>query len=182
MSYERTAAMRERLRLAAAAMPRENGRFSKVASAGDEPAKPPDKAAEAGPVGKSRSAKPAPLTAKKPSTARLSRKTLVARVSKSIERELFAVGQLLGDSGLAPAQDAEAERRARTLASLARTLRELTQMQQSDNKQKASENDAIPRDIDELRRELARRLDGLIADAKAAHPDPAGSAVDGAAE
>jgi hypothetical protein len=35
------------------------------------------------------------------------------------------------------------------------------------------DDDTVPRDLDELRRKLAQRLDELVADAKAAHPGKA---------
>lgn len=95
---------------------------------------------------------------------------LVERVSRSIERELSRIDTILervGDDG----QHAEAERRARTLASLARTLKEVTNLRNEQEKQKPVDDDDIPRDIEQLRRELARRLEGLVAEAKVACPD-----------
>lgn len=99
---------------------------------------------------------------------------LVERVSRSIERELSRIDTILervGDDG----QHAEAERRARTLASLARTLKEVTNLRNEQEKQKPVDDDDIPRDIEQLRRELARRLEGLVAEAKIACPDEAGT-------
>lgn len=95
---------------------------------------------------------------------------LVERVSRSIERELSRIDTILervGDDG----QHAEAERRARTLASLARTLKEVTNLRNEQEKQKPVDDDDIPRDIEQLRRELARRLEGLVGEAKIACPD-----------
>jgi uncharacterized membrane protein YccC len=97
---------------------------------------------------------------------------LVERVSRSIERELLRIDTILerlGDDG----QQAEAERRARTLASLARTLKEVTNLRNEQEKQKPVDDDDIPRDIEQLRRELARRLEGLVAEAKTVCPDEA---------
>jgi hypothetical protein len=47
---------------------------------------------------------------------------LIERVTRAIERELSLIEVIVGGSHLKPQQRTEAERRARTLASLARTL------------------------------------------------------------
>ena len=96
---------------------------------------------------------------------------LIARVSRAIERELTQIEAIVGGHYVAPRQRTEAERRARTLASLARTLREVTALRLSEKKEKREDDDAVPRDLSELRLALARRLDQLVADAKTAHPD-----------
>lgn len=98
---------------------------------------------------------------------------LIARVSRAIERELTQIEVIVGGHHVAPRQRSEAERRARTLASLARTLREVTALRLSGKKEKREDDDAVPRDIGELRLALARRLDRLVADAKTAHPEGA---------
>lgn len=96
---------------------------------------------------------------------------LIERVSRAIERELTQIEVIVGGQYVAPRQRTEAERRARTLASLARTLREVTTLRLSEKKEKREDDDAVPRDLGELRLALARRLDQLVADAKTAHPD-----------
>ena len=96
---------------------------------------------------------------------------LIERVSRAIERELTQIEVIVGGQYVAPRQRTEAERRARTLASLARTLREATTLRLSEKKEKREDDDAVPRDLGELRLALARRLDQLVADAKTAHPD-----------
>jgi len=95
---------------------------------------------------------------------------LIARVSRAIERELTQIEVIVGGHYVPPRQRTEAERRARTLASLARTLREVAALRLSEKKEKREDDDAVPRDLGELRLALARRLDRLVADAKAAHP------------
>ena len=65
----------------------------------------------------------------------------------------------------------EAERRARTLASLARTLGEVTRLRAGQHKVNPADDDAVPRDLDEFRRALSRRLEQLVA---APAPDSAG--------
>ncbi|MBN8974769.1 MAG: hypothetical protein J0H51_22515 [Rhizobiales bacterium] len=96
---------------------------------------------------------------------------LIERVSRAIERELTQIEVIVGGQYVAPRQRTEAERRARTLASLARTLRDVTTLQLSEKKEKREDDDAVPRDLSELRLALARRLDQLVADAKTAHPE-----------
>ena len=98
--------------------------------------------------------------------------TLLNRVSRAIERELTQIELIVGGTRVLPRHRTEAERRARTLASLARTLREVMQLRESEEKCE-EDDDALPRDIDELRAKLAQRLDELVADAKAVHPGAA---------
>ncbi|NGX94532.1 MAG: hypothetical protein G4V63_04645 [Candidatus Afipia apatlaquensis] len=93
--------------------------------------------------------------------------SMVARVSDAIERELSKIERIVGNpSRLYPAQRIETESRARVLASLARTLKEVMRLREQergvgDHNAKA-DDDAIPRDLDEFRRELSRRLEGLV--------------------
>jgi len=98
--------------------------------------------------------------------------TLLQRVSSAIERELTQIEVIIGGSNVPPRHRTEAERRARTLASLARTLREVMLLRDREEKTR-EDDDSVPRDLDELRRQLAQRLDELVADAKAAHPGAA---------
>lgn len=92
--------------------------------------------------------------------------SMVARVSDAIERELSKIERIVGNpSRLYPAQRIETESRARVLASLARTLKEVMRLREqergADDNAKA-DDDAVPRDLDEFRRELSRRLEGLV--------------------
>jgi hypothetical protein len=96
---------------------------------------------------------------------------LIERVSRAIERELTQIEVIVGGHYVPPRQRTEAERRARTLASLARTLREVMALRLNEKKEKREDDDAVPRDLGELRLALARRLDQLVADAKTSHPD-----------
>lgn len=97
---------------------------------------------------------------------------LLKRVSNAIERELTQIEVIICGAHVQSRQRSEAERRARTLASLARTLREVMLLRERDEKNR-EDDDTVPRDLDELRRQLAQRLDELVADAKAAHPGEA---------
>lgn len=101
--------------------------------------------------------------------------SLVERVSNAIERELSKIETIIGVSRVAPVLRTEAESRARVLASLARTLKEIMRLRDqeraADEEKTKAAYDAIPRDLDELRSELARRLDILVGEAKSLHPD-----------
>ena len=93
--------------------------------------------------------------------------SMVARVSDAIERELSKIERIVGNpSRLYPAQRIETESRARVLASLARTLKEVMRLREQErgtaDNAKAADDDSVPRDLDEFRRELSRRLEGLV--------------------
>ncbi|HEY0328795.1 MAG TPA: hypothetical protein VGC77_06795 [Rhodopseudomonas sp.] len=87
---------------------------------------------------------------------------LLDRVSRSIEREINQIEALVGGSHLKEKQRTEAERRARTLASLTKTLSELRRLRATEQA-RAADDDAVPRDLDEFRRALSRRLEQLVA-------------------
>jgi hypothetical protein len=93
---------------------------------------------------------------------------LVERVSRAIERELEGIERIVGGDRVPPSQRTEAERRARTLASLARTLSEVMKLRAitraaATETAKPADDDTIPRDLDEFRRELSRRLEFMVA-------------------
>ncbi len=96
------------------------------------------------------------------------RKALVDRIWRSAEAQVDQIEARLAQSGLA---GEESERGARTLAIVVRTLRELTafdaarraEERATDPSSKTAENDKpVPRNIDDLRRELARKLQALV--------------------
>lgn len=86
---------------------------------------------------------------------------LIERVSRAVERELMQIEVIVGGHHIKPSQRTEAERRARTLASLAKTLGELARLRVGEQKAKP-DNDDVPRDLDEFRRELSRRLEQVV--------------------
>lgn len=96
---------------------------------------------------------------------------LVTRVLATVDRELAAVDRILDTLG--PPEPDAVERGARTLASLARTLRDITQMRQGGASPRDNDDEPEIRDLDEFRRDLARRLDRLVADATAIPADAA---------
>ena len=94
---------------------------------------------------------------------------LIARVANAIERELTQIEIIVGNNRVLPRHRTEAERRARTLASLARTLSVVTQLREKTLQKAEDDDDAVPRDLDEFRETLARRLERLLAE----RPQPA---------
>lgn len=85
--------------------------------------------------------------------------TLIERVTRAVDRELTQIETLVGD--VSPHQQTEAEKRARTLASLAKTLSELRRLRTEEQKVKPDDDD-VPRDLDEFRRELSQRLEQMV--------------------
>jgi hypothetical protein len=114
-------------------------------------------------------AHPSPDAAKRP---RRSREALAVRVQRVVERELDAIDSIL--SVLGAADSAEAERSARTLASLARALKEVMRLAAPEQATDPDEDDPMPRDLDEFRRELARRIEALAAEAEGQAPGDGG--------
>ena len=97
---------------------------------------------------------------------------LVARMMRAAERQVGEIEQRLAAP---PREPQERDRDARTLSVLVRTLRELTALDAlHDSGDKArtqsmpEDDDSFPTDPDELRRELARRIDRLRSEHAAA--------------
>jgi hypothetical protein len=97
------------------------------------------------------------------------RMAVTQRIQAVVEREIAAVEQIV--TTLGTSKPSKTEGAARTLASLARTLRELVHLNTPPTTPEPVNDPLMPRDLDELRRALSRRLDQLVADAKAACPD-----------
>jgi hypothetical protein len=98
---------------------------------------------------------------------------LAERVSSAVEQQLQVIDAILARLPQEPGRSVEAERHARTLASLTRTLQALRQMgQQNDaaSMRRADQHDDIPTDMDEFRRELARRLEAIVTAAESSRP------------
>jgi len=86
---------------------------------------------------------------------------LVERVTRAVERELSQIEVIVGGTHVNQHRRTEAERRARTLASLARTLTELRKLRADEYRVKPQDDPDRPRDIEELRRRLAERLERM---------------------
>ncbi len=104
---------------------------------------------------------------------------LIERVTRAVERELSQIEVIVGGHHVRAGQRTEAERRARTLASLARTLTEVRKLRADEHKVKPQDDDDGPRDIEEFRLVLFQKLDRLAAEAKALHAGEADGAGDG---
>jgi metal-dependent hydrolase (beta-lactamase superfamily II) len=94
---------------------------------------------------------------------------LVERVTRAVERELSQIEVIVGGHHVRPQQRTEAERRARTLASLARTLTELRKLRAEEDRLKPHHDDG-PADIDEFRRALSQKLARLVRESKELYP------------
>jgi hypothetical protein len=94
----------------------------------------------------------------------VTRTALAARIHGIVEQGLDAVERVLSKVG--PADESGAKRSARTLAAVARTLQEMAALTKPEAEvmppDDADDDDPIPRDINEFRRELARRIRGFI--------------------
>jgi hypothetical protein len=94
-----------------------------------------------------------------------SRAALIARMWRTAERQVEEIEDRLRVAGL---QQTERESNARTLATVARTLRELAAVDDARRAEKGTskdnDDDAVPENIDELRRALAEKLEAIVAD------------------
>jgi hypothetical protein len=118
---------------------------------------PVDEEAPAPATGDLRDAAPAPLELPDDGAP------LAVRVQRAVERELLMIEKIIASLGGTRRQASESERAARALASLARTLRELNALQAQMPGEADADDESKPRDIEELRRELVRRMDALVA-------------------
>lgn len=90
------------------------------------------------------------------------RATLIGRMWRTAELQVCDIEQRLQRD---PPEPLERERDARVLAVLAKTLRELAALdasQQNNQTIAPEDDDPVPRDMDEFRRELARRIHALV--------------------
>jgi hypothetical protein len=117
---------------------------------------------------------PQAASARKP----VRRATLIARMMNAAERQVREIEEKLVVSD----DELEGrERNARVLAVLVKTLSELSSADARKPRARArkpkaeDDDDAIPRDIDELRRELSRRLDAMAAGHAPGIPGAAGA-------
>jgi hypothetical protein len=89
------------------------------------------------------------------------RVSLIARLWRTAERQVRDIEDRIARHQQEPD---ERERDARVLAVLVKTLRELSTLDEAQGDATTTgEDDDGPRDIDEFRRELARRMDAFVA-------------------
>jgi hypothetical protein len=87
----------------------------------------------------------------------------IARIERLVEKELAAEETVRAGLGPLPRPPADAERAARTLATLTQTLHALQRLRSGLAPDTGSnDDDDMPRDIDEFRRDLARRIDAFV--------------------
>ncbi|MBX3535333.1 MAG: hypothetical protein KF826_13365 [Xanthobacteraceae bacterium] len=97
-----------------------------------------------------------------PAIAIAENETLIDRVRTAVEREIVAIEAVLARVEGAKLRSTDAERAARTLATLVKTLREVAALQRDEKPEQASgEGEDEFRDLEEFRSELAERLDRL---------------------
>lgn len=103
------------------------------------------------------------------------RKSLVTRLWRTAERQVRDIEDRLKGKRQQPD---EREQDTRMLAMLAKTLRELSAHDES-NTESTDDNDDGPRDIDEFRRDLARRIDAFVESRVGAGLSDGGEAAEG---
>jgi hypothetical protein len=92
------------------------------------------------------------------------RLAIAGKIHEVVEQGMEAIKRIM--QSVAPADPIQAETSARTVAHVSRALREMQELMQpsTPNEKPADDvdDDPTPRDIDEFRRELTRRLQGII--------------------
>jgi len=87
----------------------------------------------------------------------------IARLEAAVLKELATVEAMRASLGAEPLRPVDAERTARTLAVLTETLAKLRRLRLAAQPQSGSDHDDDIPDIDEFRRDLARRINLLVA-------------------
>jgi hypothetical protein len=85
----------------------------------------------------------------------------VARLERIVETQIELIEKLMAKMGTALPEDPE--RITRSLAVLHRTLQELLRQEPPVPTEGADDDDSVPCDLDELRQELCRRLETIVA-------------------
>jgi hypothetical protein len=102
-----------------------------------------------------------------PARKKLTQLALFKRVRSAVESEIVAIENVLRRVEAVHLRSTDAERAARTLATLVRTLKELAALEQPADKPTGEESQSEAsddfRDLEQFRRSLAERLDGLCA-------------------
>jgi hypothetical protein len=103
---------------------------------------------------------------------------LAVRVYDAVQRQMDAIEAI--QKTLRPTQEIQSERTVRILAALNRALREIAAITKTDETtfSDAADNDPVPHDLDCFRRELARRIKGLVDAERGRAGEGAGGASD----
>jgi hypothetical protein len=80
-------------------------------------------------------------------------------IQRTVQREIAAIGSIVASLGPASANTSQAERAARVLATLTRTLQEVLRLAETDAAPDEQTNDRGPDDPDDFLNDLARRMD-----------------------
>jgi hypothetical protein len=90
------------------------------------------------------------------------RAALSVRVYEAVQRQMDAIESI--QRTLRPGKEMQSERTVRILATLNKALREIAAITKTDETtpSDAADKDPLPHNIDEFRRELARRIKGLV--------------------
>jgi hypothetical protein len=100
--------------------------------------------------------------------------SMAERLERAVDRELRAVELMRAVGG--PQSSADAERTARTLASLTETLHRVRRLRTPETPATRSDDFDIPTDIDEFRRVLAQRIRNFVRSRTGGAISPAGDA------
>jgi len=87
---------------------------------------------------------------------------LAIRVYDAVQRQMDTIETI--QKTLRPTQEIQSERTVRILSALNRALREIAMIAKTDQTTfaDAADTDPVPNDLDQFRRELARRIEGLV--------------------
>lgn len=86
----------------------------------------------------------------------------IARLHRAVLEELAAVETMRAHLKREPQSPVDAERTTRTISGLTETLQKLQRLQSAFPENGPEDNDDMPADIDEFRRELARRIEAFV--------------------
>jgi hypothetical protein len=100
------------------------------------------------------------------------------RLQRVLNGELAVIERTL--KVLGPANNAEAERTARILAAISRTVQDIQASAEGQASSDDADDDPVPRDIDAFREELARRIHALVDEDERSAGENADLAADGA--
>lgn len=106
-----------------------------------------------------------------PETHAQARLGAIERIERLVEKEVAIEERARAALGPLPRAPADAQRAARTLATLTQTLHALARLRGGLSPEaEPNDDDDMPRDIDEFRRALARRIEAFVESREASQP------------